>query len=150
LKNVKFTPEFDTNLISVGQLTKDGCTVVFEEKQATVIKDGEVAFEAPRVNDLYQFVEAGEAAFCVKQPVDWHARFGHPGEGKLKELKKLYPHLDMKHPEHCETCIMAKQHQLPYRTTKERASAPLELIHTDICESKCTAFDGSRYIVIFV
>ena len=43
LKDVKFTPEFDTNLVSVSQLTKDGCTVVFEEKQATVLKDGEVA-----------------------------------------------------------------------------------------------------------
>src|SRR5699024_10450542 len=73
-----------------------------------------------------------------------------PSEGKLKELRRLYPQLDLSHPDHCETCIMAKQKQLPYRTTTDRASAPLELIHTDICESKCVAFDGSRSFVLFV
>src|SRR5699024_4685096 len=108
------------------------------------------AFKAPKVNDLYQYIEPGEVVFCSKRPVNWHARFGHPSEGKLKELQKLYPHLELSHPSHCETCIMAKQKQMPYKTTEERASAPLELIHTDICESKCVAYDGSRYFVLFM
>ena len=150
LENVKYTPDFSTNLISVGQLTKDGYKVLFEENQATVIKGDENVLSVPRVGDLYLFTEPTDVAFNTKEPIDWHARFGHPCESKLKELQKRYPHLTMEHPKNCETCIMAKQRQLPYRSTGHVANAPLELIHTDICESKCTGYDGSRYFVVFV
>src|SRR5699024_8454411 len=40
LKEVKYTPEFDTNLISVSKLTDDGCTVVFDQSEATVLMNG--------------------------------------------------------------------------------------------------------------
>ena len=150
LKDAMFTPDLDANLVSVGKLTDDGYKVMFEKDQATVFKDGKVVLKVPRVDRMYQFTEPTEVAFCTKQTVDWHSRFGHPSETKLKQLQRMYPKLKLVHPPHCDTCSMAKQRQAPYKLTSHQVAAPLELIHTDICESQYTGFDGSKYFVLFV
>src|SRR5699024_6526280 len=87
---------------------------------------------------------------CAKDKIDWHSRFGHPSENKLKALQKMYQQLDFIHPDHFDTCIMAKQRQLPYRSTNTRADKPLEINHTDICEAKNRGYDGSQYFVLLV
>src|SRR5699024_312550 len=119
---------------------------LFEEQEATVYKDDKVYLKANRINDLYRYIEQSEGCALSAKSVNWHSRFGHPCEAKLKVLKRLYPLIPFVHPTHCETCVMAKQRQSPYKSsTNDPAKAPLELIHTDICESKCVGFDESRY-----
>src|SRR5699024_5554101 len=150
LENVKLTPDFDVNLVSVGKLDDAGYTTTFKDGKATVYDHGEVVLEAPKIDGLYQIVEPVDVVGCAKDKVDWHSRFGHPSENKLKALQKMYPQFDFTHPDHCDTCIMAKQRQLPYRSTNTYADKPLEIIHTDICEAKNRGYDGSQYFVLFV
>src|SRR5699024_300247 len=98
LKNVKLTPEFDANLISVSKLTDDGYWVLFKQHSATLLLDGKEVLTVPRKGGLYQLDEVPEVAMKAGTK-DWHAALGHPCEKKLKELKKKFPQLHMSHPD---------------------------------------------------
>ena len=51
--NVVYVPGFDGNLVSVPKLTDNGCTVVYDETHADVMKDGRLLLRAQRTNGLY-------------------------------------------------------------------------------------------------
>ena len=155
LENAHFTPTLDANLVSVPQLTNEGFSVLFQKDKATVLEDGvriegKKVLEVPRVGDLYCHTEPASHAFCSKSPEEWHRSLGHPSEKKLQTLQKLHPELDLKHPKHCDTCVMAKQRQKPYPTTKEGTTHPLELIHVDLCDAKGTGYDKSKYFLLLM
>ena len=82
--------------------------------------------------------------------IELHSAWGHPGQKATKELKKMYPSLNFESPFFCETCILGEQRQLPYRSTNNHSYLALELIHTDICESKCRGYNGTWCVVTFV
>ena len=50
----------------------------------------------------------------------------------------------------CEGCIYGKMHRLSFQKTAWRARAPLELVHSDICESRTPSLNGSKYFLLFV
>jgi len=150
LKKARLTPGLDSNLVSVPQLTDDGCTVVFDKKKASIIRDGQTMVEVPRCDDLYVITEQTDQALCCKETPDYHSIWGHPSEKKLKELQKLYPQIKATHPKVCEPCILGKQRQKPYLTTPERITEPLEVVHVDICDAKCRGYDGALYYLIIV
>src|SRR5699024_8021114 len=112
----------------------------------------EVKFQFPRQGDLYstELITSPELACASMNSKDLHAAWGHPGEKAMSQLNKAYPHLKLTHPAFCETCTLGKQSQLPYPLTHNTSYQPLEVIHTDICESKCRGFDGSYYAVTFI
>ena len=157
LTNVHVAPSFEENLISVSQLTSNGYKVLFDNKEATVFKDNQVHLRARLINNLYRYIETSDQANCVNDAKwtvnkpDWHSKLGHPGADKMAALKKIFPELSWRHPEHCETCLRTKLHQLPYRTSEARQTEPLELIHTDLCgQMRKTGYDGSNHFIIFV
>lgn len=50
----------------------------------------------------------------------------------------------------CEGCIYGKMHRLSFQKTAWRARAPLELVHSHICESRTPSLNGSKYFLLFV
>ncbi|KAH9409194.1 hypothetical protein TYRP_023714, partial [Tyrophagus putrescentiae] len=149
LKEAKLTPGFGVNLISVRQLTKVGYTVIFNEKMARVCLNGNVVLTAPVANGLYVFNESSNVAMmCKSSAEELHARFGHPGQTKTRELKKMFPEWSFEPVENCDTCIVANQRQQTYKSTNNNCYEPLEVIHMDICDSKGRGFDGSYYYLL--
>ncbi|KAH9403605.1 hypothetical protein TYRP_014788, partial [Tyrophagus putrescentiae] len=149
LNDAKLTPGFGVNLISVRQLTKAGYSVIFSEKMARVCLNGNVMLTAPLVNGLYVFNESANVAMmCKSTAEELHARFGHPGQTKTRELKKMFPEWSFEPVENCDTCIMANQRQQTYKSTNNDCYEPLEVIHMDICDSKGRGFDGSYYYLL--
>lgn len=65
----------------------------------------------------------------------WHSRYCHLNETDLRHVLKrtegiTFPrHLTVR----CDPCRLAKGTQLPYDGHHNHASAPLELIHSDVC-----------------
>jgi hypothetical protein len=75
---------------------------------------------------------ANDDAWC------WHSRFVHQSFDSLPKMSKkgmvrglpVISHVEQL----CEACIAGKHRRAPFRaTTKYRATAPLELVHGDLC-----------------
>jgi hypothetical protein len=50
----------------------------------------------------------------------------------------------------CDACMKAKAHQLPYPVSTSRASAPLELIFSDVWGPAINSFGDKNYYVSFI
>ena len=49
----------------------------------------------------------------------------------------------------CESCSLGKMHKQCFpKRSENRATQPMELIHTDVCES-VESMSGSRYVLMF-
>lgn len=85
------------------------------------------------------------------ESINWHRRLGHPSNKVLEKLPKLVEGIainDIKYTEeHCETCILSKQTRIPFNTIRNRATRPLQLIHTDVCGQITETYDGNKYIL---
>jgi hypothetical protein len=72
----------------------------------------------------------------------WHRRLGHPHAEALVQMakEKLDSGLPSK-PEAfirlkdktCESCVLSKQHRLPFPTSTRTSSGALDLLHVDLC-----------------
>lgn len=59
-----------------------------------------------------------------------HARLGHVSLSKMKHMDIFNCHGITKY--HCDACILAKCHKLPFPKSSSRASVPFELVHVDL------------------
>jgi hypothetical protein len=51
----------------------------------------------------------------------------------------------------CHSCVQSKQPRKPHKAAKERHLAPLELIHSDLCEMNgVLTKGGKRYFIILI
>jgi len=79
----------------------------------------------------------------------YHERLGHQNKRHVKTLVER--ELGMKlmvDSELCEGCVYGKSHRLKFGT-RERATQPGELIHTDVCGPFMYSMSGYRYFVLF-
>ncbi|KAL0541786.1 hypothetical protein IC582_021843 [Cucumis melo] len=83
--------------------------------------------------DFYLFDhQVSQAVACpvVPSPFEVHCRLSHPS---LFVLKKLYPEFRSLSSLNCDSCQFAKFHHLSSSPrVNKRASAPFELVHSDI------------------
>jgi len=49
----------------------------------------------------------------------------------------------------CEPCIYGKQHCNPFLSRNRRRGAPLELVHSDLCESNVISIRGGKHVLTF-
>jgi hypothetical protein len=63
----------------------------------------------------------------------------------------LIPNLSIVKGSKCQSCVQSKQPQKPHKVAKDRHLAPLELIHSDICEMNCVLTEGGqRYFMTMI
>lgn len=86
----------------------------------------------------------------------WHLRLRHTSleymrqmqkyEYKLRKIKLNKEILD------CETCVLAKMENLPFKNQRSRSDRPLHTIHADMMGKVLPAlFPGeNRYIIVFI
>lgn len=90
------------------------------------------------------------------QAMTLHRKLGHLGIRNLQQLPNLSKGLNLKiknqdFQEKCDVCIMARLQKLPHNQARRRASAPLRLVHTDVCGPITPpTHDGKNYYVIFL
>lgn len=85
----------------------------------------------------------------------WHARIGHIGRDAVMRLNRVAKGVTIQSSSplsHCESCILAKHPRQPFHASEtERASAFLDLIHSDVCGPIPTVTPhGKRYFIIFL
>ncbi|KAG6488118.1 hypothetical protein ZIOFF_056876 [Zingiber officinale] len=163
MHDVFYTPEIAQNLLSVGQMMKNGYKLVFAEGQCEITDRNrqKVAVVKMTSNNLFPLKMTPYSNVVLKtEVVDdshlWHLRYGHLNRKGLALLKQKsmvvgLPSIQVAEGDVCEGCVFGKHHRLPFPNTSWRAQAPLELVHADICGPTQTPSLGNRrYFLLFV
>ncbi|WVZ21912.1 hypothetical protein V8G54_000456 [Vigna mungo] len=154
LENVLLVPEMKCNLLSVGQLTKNGYTVIMGSNAHMKVNDQgkNLILKCTRsINRTFQVcLEVVEALQCLTSVNEdeswrWHLRLGHLNYRDLQLLsnKKLVSGLVISQPQKgCESCLIGKQTRRSFHSqleirSKERPVEPPIIV-------------GNKYFVSFV
>lgn len=149
LIDVLYVPLFTHNLISIRKLSQDNCCHAVFTPTSCKLLDANVKMvkgEGKVSGGLYYLLNgASDDNMCSpdstcltvgKQNLSdqyslWHNRLGHAPPSKLKHIDCV-KHCILASDKVCLTCPMAKFVKLPFNLSSSTASAPFELIHTDI------------------
>lgn len=92
--DVMYVPELSTNLLSVGQMAKNGKVIVFDDRQCRIFdKCNQLIATATLEKDMYK-LDLDKSVCCsfgsvVKDNFElWHRRLGHMNVQYMKELQK--------------------------------------------------------------
>ena len=83
----------------------------------------------------------------------WHSRLCHVNFGLMSRLSSmcLIPNLTVAKGSKCHSYVQSKQPQKPHKAAEERNLAPLELIHSDLCEMNgVLTKSGKRYFMTLI
>jgi hypothetical protein len=163
LKNVLHVPTATKNLISVHKFTLDNDMFIEFHPFYFLIKDRKtrkVLLHGPCRGSLYPLPSSvfklWNLIFNVTRfSVDhWHNRLGHPTRDivirAIRENRLPCASLDSMSSSICDPCLRVKARQLPYSLSSSRASAPLELIHSDVWGPAIQSFGRKKYYVSFI
>jgi hypothetical protein len=146
LKNVQHVPGINRNLISGSLLCRDGFKLVFESNKFIVLKFGMFIGKGydsgglfclsviDDCNNMANSISCSE--MNIGEAAVWHSRLCHINFDRVIQLSKL--NLILKIPvvrrSKCHACVQAKQPCKPFKSVEEKSLAPLDLIHSDLCE----------------
>src|SRR5271170_1847904 len=138
-------------------IKKDGCTV--SEGDFSIhreIRNGLCVWsQTPRVP------HNADALFACAAPkklsfTDWHERLGHVSKDTLAKfgdsaIEDLHLGLVEKSEDQhsCKPCIHGKQYCKPFPSRDRRRGKPLELVHSDLCESNVESIGGGKHVLTF-
>jgi len=84
----------------------------------------------------------------------WHSRFCHIGIDTIARMSRLelISKFDIVKGSKCQSCVQAKQPRKPFKSLEEKRNmAPLDLIHSDLCEMNgLLTRGGKRYFTTFI
>jgi hypothetical protein len=160
---VQHVPRINRNLISGSLLCRDGFKLVFESNKLILSKFGLFTgkgyvcgglFRLSVVEDCNKFVNLascfnseyndGEATVC-------HSRLCHINFDHAIRMSKLnlIPEIPIVRRSKCHACVQANQPHKPFKSMEEKSLAPLELIHSDLCEMNRILTKGEKIFHIF-
>jgi hypothetical protein len=83
----------------------------------------------------------------------WHSHLCHVNFGCLTRLENmsLIPKFNHVKGSKCHACVQSKQTRKPHKAVEPRNLAPLELVHSDLCEMNGVLTKGrKRYFMTFI
>ena len=153
LKNALYVPSYPQNIFSVQAATERGATVVFRQNSAELSTPDGTKFDIEKRGRLYYLCSSVSS---TKQSYDlqhWHKILGHCNLDDVLKLENIVDGMRIigKTKLDRDTCILGKMTQYRNRAADERASAPLELIHSDLAGPiSPVARDGFKYAMSFI
>jgi len=159
LKSVQHVPSIKKNLVSASMLCRDGYRVVLESNKCVVSKHGSFVGKGYDCGGLFR-LSLHDVCNKLVNSVDvsdesdlWHSQFCHASYGCLMRLANLnlIPKFNLVNKSKCHVSVESKQPRKPHKATKARNLAPLELIHSDLCEMNGILTKGDkRYFITFI
>jgi hypothetical protein len=159
LKNVQHVPSIHKNLVSGTLLYRYGFKVVLESNKLVVSKSGQFIGKGYDCGGLFRFSlldfnNKSVNHICVN--VDdlaniWHSRLCHINFGSVSASMSLIPNITIVKGSKCHSCVQSKQPRKSHKAAEERHLAPLELIHSDLCEMNgVLTKGGKRYFMTLI
>lgn len=157
LFNVLYVPEGGLNLISQGQLQREGCPMKIVPQGIEIGQFGIMARRQENnlyILDLFNVPQSAVALAAVNSEAlkMWHARLGHLGEQNVTKLASMSQGMDLTKPppkDACEPCAIAQTTVEPHKAPMEPGKHPLDLIHSDVQGPFKEAPNGAKYLVTF-
>jgi transposase InsO family protein len=161
LKNVQHVPSMNKNLVSGSLLCRDGFKVVLESNKVVVSRHGLFIGKGYDCGGLFRLSLLDFSNKCVNHICGgvnddaslWHSRLCHVNFGLMKQLSSmsLIPSFTFAKGSKCHSCVQSKQPRKPHKAAEERNLAPLELIHSDLCEMNgVLTKGGKRYFMTLI
>ncbi|KAL7288350.1 hypothetical protein TKK_0017683 [Trichogramma kaykai] len=164
IRDVLYVPSFEVNLLSIGVCTEKGMRVVHERNMAKLVSmsTGELLAEGVKLpnNLVCLFIKTvikHEVNYASSAPLKiWHERLGHVNRDFLCKTFNANAVTGANFTDSkdyfCESCPVGKQIRLPFSRTRDhqRALAPGETLHTDLCgPMQTTSVGGARFFLLF-
>lgn len=169
IKDVAYVPKLTNNLISVKKVVDKGFTVLFDKNGCSFYKDNDFSFKGEAIlhgsacgglytldctTNSHQNVAYEVHSDTLSRYLLWHKRLGHLCRIGMNQLKNSHVGIDYTEIDKssCVACVEGKQARKPFKTTAyKKATAKLELIHSDLCGPMSeTSFQGNKYVLIFI
>ncbi|KAI3714916.1 hypothetical protein L6452_21878 [Arctium lappa] len=162
IKKVSYVEGLRHNLLSIGQFCDKGLEVNFKAKRCSVrTEEGEELLVGTRKSDLYTINMSNvqtDKQVCLlskasmQQSWIWHRRLSHLNFRYINKLVKGLPELKYEKEYLCAACEKGKMKRAPHKPKLEPStSAPLELLHMDLCGPMRTqSLGGKKYILVIV
>jgi transposase InsO family protein len=157
LQQVIYAPQLTQNLISVGELLKEGYTVEFHKEQCVIGNTrtqqkmkiraagnifkmtGDVIMPSNKAASYYSSVPTTLQNDSAITPYYIHALFGHIGRSKILRLLRNNAvagisdqFLSYNGIPYCESCIKAKHPKHSFTQSSTKTASPGELLHSDL------------------
>jgi hypothetical protein len=144
LRNILHVPQIAKHLLSVHKFTLDN-NVFFEfhpwhfyikdpmTQQTLLARRSEGGLYPLKPSDVADLKQALVTRSSSTRD-QWHARLGHPSMQIVQSILRLnnIPCSSESFMQVCNSCQLAKSHQLPYASSIHRALSPLELIYSNV------------------
>src|SRR5438128_4301818 len=159
LKNVHHVPSINKNLVSGSLLCRDGYKLVFESNKSVVSKFGTFVGKGYECRGLFRLSVSDVCNKVVNHVCTnsesnvWHSRLCHINFGCMTRLANmsLIPKFTTVKGSKYQVCVQAKQPRKSHTTAEARNLAPLELIHSDLCEMNgVLTKGGKRYFMTLI
>ena len=160
------SPKLSTNLISIGQLVDNNCTVQFSNSGCLVQDQvsGKMSAKGTEVGRLFPLLLSSSpmsnyVAYNAIQSDNqvWHRSLGHPNSHVLRVLIKSHslgnknltaPKIDIVD---CASCKLGKSTWLPFPLHTTHTTKPFELVHTDVWGiAPIISHEHYKYFVTFI
>ncbi|GKC35863.1 retrovirus-related pol polyprotein from transposon TNT 1-94 [Tanacetum coccineum] len=162
MDNVEHVDNLRFNLLSIGQICDNKCTVTFSEYDSEITKDGKVICRGIRKKGLYAMKLGNKPKdkICLttidENSTLWHRRLDHANVRLIqllasKELVRNLPKL--KFDQHfCDACKIRKQAHSSHKAKNVVSTTRcLELIHMDLFGlSAVRSYGGNLYTLVIV
>jgi transposase InsO family protein len=166
LSNVYYVAGLHSNLLSVGKAMKAGMEFAFSQASCSITLPSSRSVTVPMsptqgvpimgVTHI-PHTHAMTAAATTESAELWHRRFAHSGFTSLYHLqhKDMVTGInvtaaDFKTTQDCSSCLAGNQKRLPFPASTTSTTAPLELVHMDLCVVTTSNITGHKYMLTFL
>jgi histone deacetylase 1/2 len=162
LNNILYVPKATKSILSTSRLARDNHAFVEYWPNSFFVKDQdtiEVLLQGRCVDGLYPLPSSStsspgrHAHGAAKSSSSlWHMRLGHPSSVVVHQVlcDNSIPFSESNKESVCDTCQMAKSHQLPYPKSTSVSTSPLELVFSDVWGPASESFGRFKYYASFI
>ena len=153
LENALYVPSFKQDIFSVKAATENDASIRFMPDTAELVSPNGKQFPIEKHRRLYflnTIVSSKNETHSLKE---WHEILGHCDMRDVLKLENVENGMKItgKQNVECGVCVMGKMSQYRNKEPDERATSPLELVHSDLCGPiHAVAREGFRYVTLFV
>ena len=147
------------NLVSGALLCRDCFKLVFESNKCILYKFGTFVGKRYESGCLFRLSltdvcnKIAYNIIKVDETNIWHSRLCHINFGCMMRLANLslIPKFTFVKNSKCHVCVESKQTLKSHKAAEARSLAPLELIHSDLCEMNgVLTKDGKKYFMTLI
>jgi hypothetical protein len=153
LHDALYVPSYPQNIFSVQAATEKGATVTFGPNFAEMTAPDGTKFGIEKRGKLYYLCSSKSSTQHAGSLKRWHEILGHCNLSDILKLEGIVDGMQTtdKTKFDCDICTMGKMTQFRNRESDDRATAPLQLVHSDLTGMiQPVARDGFKYAMSFV